>query len=115
MGSWQDQSYRGVQLQRNAARCVAAADESEASCQPMRPFDRGAQCIAQPLGGGDDTVKFCKANGISYSAYSPLGGLTGTDVFKDPTVIAIGNKHNVGPAQVALRWLVQQNISVVTA
>jgi len=67
------------------------------------------------LGGTDETVKFCQENGISYSAYSPLGGLTGTDVFKDPTVIAIGNKHNVGPAQVALRWLVQQNISVVTA
>merc|ERR1719272_2395825 len=67
------------------------------------------------LGGGDDTVKFCKANGISYSAYSPLGGLTGTDVFKDPTVIAVGKAHNVSPAQVALKWLVQQNITVVTA
>ena len=30
-------------------------------------------------------------------------------------MIAIGKKHNVGPAQVALRWLVQQKISVVTA
>eukprot|EP01047_Picozoa_sp_COSAG01_P120684 COSAG01_NODE_49435_length_372_cov_0.798535_1_plen_44_part_01 len=36
---------------------------------------------------------FCQGNGISYSAYSPLGGLNGLDVFKDPTVIAVAKKH----------------------
>ena len=36
-------------------------------------------------------------------------------VFDDPLVISIGKKHGVSPAQVALRWLVQQNISIVTA
>lgn len=60
-------------------------------------------------------VAFCQAHGISYSAYSPLGGLDGIDVFNDPTVKAIGKAHGVSAAQVALRWLVQQNITVVTA
>lgn len=60
-------------------------------------------------------MAFCQKNGISYSAYSPLGGLTGTDIFKDPTVIAIGKSHKRSAAQVALRWLVQQKISIVTA
>jgi len=69
-----------------------------------------------PLRGGDSiTAQLCKEKGISYSAYSPLGGLDGIDVFKNPTVIKIGEAHNVSAAQVALRWLVQQNISVVTA
>jgi diketogulonate reductase-like aldo/keto reductase len=36
-------------------------------------------------------------------------------VFKDPTVMAVGKKHGVSAAQVALRWLVQQNITIVTA
>ena len=36
-------------------------------------------------------------------------------MFDDPTVIAIGKAHGVSAAQVALRWLVQQNITVVTA
>ena len=67
------------------------------------------------MGGGDDTVAFCKEHGISYSAYSPLGGLSGLDVFKDPTVIKVAAAHQVSAAQVALRWLVQQNITVVTA
>ena len=36
-------------------------------------------------------------------------------MFDDPTVIAIGKAHGVSAAQVAPRWLVQQNITVVTA
>ena len=42
-------------------------------------------------------------------------GLQGQDVFKIPAVIAIGKAHGKSAAQVALRWLVQQNISAVTA
>ena len=42
-------------------------------------------------------------------------GLQGEDVFKIPAVIAIGKAHGKSAAQVALRWLVQQNISAVTA
>jgi 2,5-diketo-D-gluconate reductase A len=69
-----------------------------------------------PKYGGDDaTVRYCKAHGISYSAYSPLEGLSGGSVMKIPQVVAIAKAHGVSPAQVALRWLVQQNISAVTA
>lgn len=67
------------------------------------------------FGGDDETVKFCQKHGIVYEAYTPLGGLSGLDIYKDPTVIAIGQKHGVSPAQVAIRWLVQQKIAVVTA
>lgn len=66
-------------------------------------------------GGDDDTVAYCQQHGISYSAYSPLEGLNGQDVWKLPEVVAIANAHNVSGAQVALKWLVQQNISAVTA
>ena len=67
------------------------------------------------LGGDDATVQWCAAHGVSYSAYSPLGGLDGLDIFNDPTVKRIAAVHSVSPAQVALRWLVQQEISIVTA
>jgi len=69
-----------------------------------------------PEYGGDElTAEFCADHGIVYQAYSPLGGLSGIDVFKDPTVIMVATRHNVSAAQVALRWLIQQNISVVTS
>ena len=42
-----------------------------------------------------------------------LGG-TGR-VLKDPTVLSIAAAHNKSSAQVALRWLVQQGIVVVTS
>ena len=37
------------------------------------------------FGGDDKTVGYCKAHGISYSAYSPMEGLSGQDLFKNPT------------------------------
>ena len=36
-----------------------------------------------------------QANGISYSAYSPLGGLSGINVFNNPTVKSVAKAHNV--------------------
>eukprot|EP00729_Bicosta_minor_P004917 gene4917-10532_t len=73
------------------------------------------QCNHAISGGDDGTFDFCKKQGISYSAFSPLEGLSGKDVFKIPQVIAIGKAHNVSAAQVALKWVVQQNITAVTA
>jgi diketogulonate reductase-like aldo/keto reductase len=69
-----------------------------------------------PGGGGDDkTVAYCKQHNISYSAFSPMEGLSGQDIFKNPMVVGIAKMHNVSGAQIALKWLVQQGISAVTA
>ena len=56
-------------------------------------------------GGDDDTVKFCQAHGIAYSAYSPLEGLSGGSVMKIPAVVAIGKAHSVSAAQVRISHL----------
>ena len=69
-------------------------------------------------GRDDATVAMCKKHGITYEAYSPLGGWAkgGTGrILNDPTVNAIGKRHNKSSAQIALRWIVQQDIVVVTA
>ena len=69
-----------------------------------------------PTFGRDfDTFNKCKEKGITFSAYSPLGGLSGVDVLNDPRVKAIGAAHNKSSAQVALRWLTQQQVLPVTA
>lgn len=71
------------------------------------------------LWGRDDaTKKFCDAHGIAYSAYSPLGGWAkhGTGhVLNDPTVKAVAAAHNVSAAQVAMRWVTQQDVVAVTS
>jgi diketogulonate reductase-like aldo/keto reductase len=52
----------------------------------------------------------CDQNGIALEAYSPLG--TGRHLASD-TVTRIANAHGRTPAQVLLRWCVQQNIPVI--
>merc|ERR1711972_950361 len=67
------------------------------------------------LGRDFETLSKCKERGITYSAYSPLGGLSGVDVLGNSVVKSIGQKHGKSSAQVALRWLTQQGVVVVTA
>ena len=55
--------------------------------------------------------------GITYEAYSPLGGpdLHGKSVMSYPEIVSIAKVHTVSGAQVAMRWVVQQGVAVVTA
>ena len=50
-------------------------------------------------------LDYCRIHDVLLTAYSPLarGG-----VLDDPALVQIGNKYGKSPAQVALRWLVQQ-------
>ena len=48
--------------------------------------------------------------GVALTAYSPLAQGRVND---DPVLIEIGAVHGVEPAQVALRWLVQQGVAVI--
>jgi len=67
------------------------------------------------LGRDLATLAKCREKGVTYSAYSPLGGLSGIDVLSDPRVRKIGAAHNKSSAQTALRWVTQQGIVAVTA
>lgn len=63
----------------------------------------------------EDTIQFCKAHGILFHGYSPLGALdfhsfpAGTpglaaSQLSDPNVVRIAKRHGVTPAQVLLNW-----------
>ena len=67
------------------------------------------------LGRDIATLRKCEELNITYSAYSPLGGLSGVNVLGNPTVLGIGKAHNKTSAQVALRWVTQQGVVAVTA
>jgi len=71
-----------------------------------------------PLLGSDDaTLEYCRRNGITLSAWGPLGGTTGHsgDIFHNSVVKAIADVHNRSAAQIALRWDIQQGIVSVTS
>lgn len=49
-------------------------------------------------------LAFCQEQGIVLTAYSPLK----SDVLTHPTVVEIARAHGATPAQVALKWLIDQ-------
>ncbi|GGM31599.1 aldo/keto reductase [Haloarcula argentinensis] len=51
-------------------------------------------------------LDYCRIHDVLLTAYSPLarGG-----VLDDPALVQIGNKYRKSPAQVALRWLLEQD------
>ena len=59
------------------------------------------------------------AAGILTQAWSPIGGIThyqgsqATSTFTDATLVDIGKRHGKTPAQVMLRWHVQQGRQVI--
>ncbi|MFF5139217.1 aldo/keto reductase [Streptomyces sp. NPDC013157] len=66
-------------------------------------------------------LDFDTAHGILNQAWSPIGGITfypgygdhRTSVLEDPAVTQIAEAHGKSPAQVLLRWGIQQGRSVI--
>jgi 2,5-diketo-D-gluconate reductase A len=73
------------------------------------------------LGRDWATIKRCQELGITYEAYAPFGEQNATaptsrvDVLRDPTVVTVAARNNKSTALVALRWVVQHGMSVVTS
>jgi 2,5-diketo-D-gluconate reductase A len=57
-----------------------------------------------------ELVKYCHDNGILVEAYSPLAHGHGLD---DPVIARIAQKHGKSPAQIMLRWLIEQDFIVI--
>jgi diketogulonate reductase-like aldo/keto reductase len=69
--------------------------------------------FSQPAVQAADT-----AHGILTQAWSPIGGITsyrgtGTSTFQDPAITAVATAHGKTPAQVMLRWHLQQGRSAI--
>ena len=52
----------------------------------------------------------CAANGLGLVAYSPVAK---GRIKNDATLMRIGRDHRKSPAQICLRWLMQQNVSAI--
>lgn len=64
------------------------------------------------VGDHDDALlDFCRTRNITYEAYSPLRHVN----LRDKTLQAIAERHSKSPAQVALRWVVQQGVPLATS
>ena len=55
----------------------------------------------------EDIVNFCKKNSIIVEAWSPLGA---GKMLKNDKIIEMANKYNVSPAQLCIRWCLQNEV-----
>ena len=55
-------------------------------------------------------VEYCKKEGIAVQAYSPL---TQGKKLHDPVIAEVAKKHGKTPAQVVLRWVLQQDVIAI--
>lgn len=68
------------------------------------------QVEMSPFLAQKDLVDFCRKNEIALAAYSPL---TRGEKLGNPVVRALSAKHRCTPAQILLRWGLQQGVSVL--
>lgn len=59
-----------------------------------------------PFLGQDELLEICRDRRLLLTAYAPLARGA---VLEDPVLQEIGRRHDKSPAQVALRWLLQQD------
>ncbi|MCJ1307379.1 hypothetical protein MMC25_001025 [Agyrium rufum] len=63
------------------------------------------QVEVHPFNTQQEIVDFCKANDIIVEAYAPLARAMR---MRDPTVTSLSKKYSCSPAQLLVRWSIQQ-------
>ena len=82
-----------LQTLLNSAEITPAVDQMEFS----------------PYMQDNEAVDFCRAHGIAYEAWSPLGA---GPLLEEPTLVKLSQKYGKSTAQVILRWVLQRDIIV---
>lgn len=57
-----------------------------------------------------DLIEYCRKEGIAFEGYSPLGK---GKVLNDPTVLQIAQKYQRTPAQICIRWSIQNGVITI--
>lgn len=99
-------------LEAGLVRAIGTSNFKPAHLQ--RLFDLGLvphlnQIQLDPYHRRDDLIAIHREKGIATQAWRPLG--FGNQMLSDPLITAIAETHGRTPAQVVLRWHVQQGIS----
>ena len=70
------------------------------------------QIERHPLLTQEPLIGYCRAHSIEIEAWSPLGG-TGGSLLQNETLVRLAAKYGKSPAQLVIRWDLQQDIVVL--
>ncbi len=86
---------------------VALIEQAVAACPEPLVCD---QVEYHPYLDQTKVREACASHGMAVVAYSPIAK---GRIKNEPTLASIGRAHHKSPAQICLRWLVQQNVSAI--
>lgn len=117
---WKDcrlESWRAMSELQKAGKIRALGVSNFEVAQLQELIDLGTppavNQIEYHIGFHDDyLLEYAKNNSIVMQAYSPLGG-GGLAKGNDPDIKMISEKYNVSAAQVALRFIVQNGVTLI--
>ena len=97
------------------ARAIGVSNFAKADMDAVLALGGTAPSINQcqmSVGSHDDaTIAYCRAHNITYESYSPLRRVDLTD----KRITAIATAHGVSAAQVALKFIDQQDVPIATS
>ncbi|MDD2988035.1 MAG: aldo/keto reductase [Zoogloea sp.] len=107
------EAFQGLVKLQEAGRVRAIGTSNFKPAHLQRLFDEGLvphlnQIQLDPWHHRDDLLAIHHQKGITTGAWRPLG--CGNAMLADPVITAIATAHARTPAQVVLRWIVQQGI-----
>ena len=108
------EAFQGLVRLLEAGRVRAIGTSNFKPAHLQRLFDQGLvphlnQIQLDPYHRRDELIAIHREKGIATQAWRPLG--FGNRMLSDPLITAIARTHERTPAQVVLRWLVQQGIA----
>lgn len=117
VGAWKDME-KAVRMGKVRALGISNFDASDEvwdkimSAATIKPAVLQIEC--HPYAQRVEIRKKAAREGIQVECWFPLGGaMSGGALFKDPVIRKIAEAHGKSPAQVILRWHIQEGFSVI--
>ena len=99
-------------------RAIGLSDITLNTLKPLYESARIKPAVVQveshPYLPETELLEFCKAKGIVFLAFAPLGHGMKPGLLEDPVISAVAARVGKTPAQVLLAWAVQRGTAVLT-
>src|SRR5271154_804742 len=103
---------------RGKCRAIGLSDITLEALKPLYESARIKPAVVQveshPYLPETELLEYCKANGIVFLAFAPLGHGMKPGLLEDPVIVAVAARVGKTPAQVLLAWAVQRGTALLT-